>query len=100
MKKISGSEFDVVLKSDKPVVVDFFAEWCGPCKMLSPILDEISGERDDVDFYKIDIDTEREITEEYGIMSVPTVIKFKDGQIASKFVGLHSKEDVIDFLDS
>lgn len=83
-----------VLKSDKPVLVDFWATWCGPCQKQGPIVEELADERDDVVIGKLDVDEADEIAARYNIMSIPTVIVFKDGEIAQKAVGLQSRESL------
>lgn len=87
-----------VLKSAGPVVVDFFATWCGPCKMLAPILEEVEGEHPEVTFVKLDVDEAPEIASDYGIMGVPTLVKFVGGQVAGTNVGLAPKEDIEAFI--
>ena len=84
-----------VLNSDKPVLLDFFASWCGPCKMVGPILDEIAEEREDIKVCKVDIDEQPELASRYRIMSVPTLMVLKDGNIVDQSVGrqgLHSQD--------
>ena len=84
-----------VIESDKPVLVDFWAEWCQPCKMLAPTIDEIASEfADKVKVGKLDTDKNRDVSVEYKITAIPTVIIFKDGEVAKKFVGLTSKGDL------
>ena len=68
-----------VLQSDKPVLIDFYADWCGPCKMMAPVIEEIAGEVNDVKVGKLNIDNEMEIAQKYGVMSIPTLIVFQDG---------------------
>ena len=88
-----------VLKSDKPVIIDFYATWCGPCKMMSPIIDEISKEcSDKVKVGKIDTDENASLAEEYGIMSIPTVLVFKNGELSKTFVGVTPKEKILEVL--
>ena len=93
---INEDTFDKeVLKSDKPVLVDFFATWCGPCKMLTPIFESLSNEMSDkVDFGKIDIDRSLEVAQEFNIVSVPTMIIFKNGKMVEKMVGFSPKEQL------
>lgn len=81
-----------VLDADKLVLVDFFAEWCGPCKMVAPIIEELSGEMDNVKFVKVNVDENQELAGSYSVFSIPTFIMFKDGKIVSQFVGAKGKE--------
>lgn len=91
----------VVVDSDKPVVVDFWAEWCGPCKKLSPILDEIAGEMGDkVTVAKVDVDSERTLGAMFQVMSIPTVLIFKDGEKVDEFVGLKPKSEIMQKIES
>ena len=95
-KLVNNSQFyNKIRTSDKLVVMDFFATWCGPCKMLTPIFESLSKEMSDkVDFAKIDIDRSLEVAQEYEIVSVPTMIIFKDGEAVDKMVGFLPKEHI------
>lgn len=95
VKQIESKEFKEVIKEGKNVV-DLFATWCGPCKMLSPILDEISEEIKTTNFYKIDVDDNEDIAREYNVMSIPTILIFENGELKNKIVGLKSREDLVE----
>ena len=87
------------LQSKKKVLVDFFATWCGPCKMLSPILEEIRNEiGDDIIIGKVDVDENFDLARSYGIMSVPTLLLFVDGEESKRIIGLKSKQDILNMI--
>ena len=88
-----------VLKSDRPVLVDFWASWCGPCRMLSPIVDEIANERTDVKVGKLNVDEQEELAAKFGIMSIPTLIVFKNGKPVRQGVGVQPKAAILDMLN-
>ena len=92
--EINESEFSSKIKSGK-VLVDCYADWCGPCKMLSPIIDEVAKDNNTCSFYKLNVDDNEKIAREYGIMSIPCIIYFKDGKEVSRSVGLVSKDDLL-----
>jgi thioredoxin 1 len=93
--KVNKDNFeDVVLKSEVPVLADFNADWCGPCRMLSPILDELASERADYKIVSINIDEEDELAEEYNVESIPCLVFFKDGKEVNRSVGLKSKDAI------
>ena len=84
-----------VLNSEKPVLLDFFASWCGPCRMVGPILDEIAEEREDIKVCKVDIDEQPELASRYRIMSVPTLMVLKNGQIMEQSIGAKPKHQIL-----
>lgn len=87
-----------VLKSDKTVLIDFYADWCGPCKVLSPIVEEVASENDDIKVVKINIDGAIIIANQYGIMSIPTLVVIKNGEEVNRTVGVISKTEIIDMV--
>ena len=87
-----------VLHSEKTVLVDFWATWCGPCKMLAPILDEVAQDRPDIKVCKIDVDEQPELASRYGIMSIPTLMVVKDGKIVSQSTGARPKAQILNML--
>ena len=89
---------EVVLNSDKPVLIDFWASWCGPCRMLSPLVDEIAEERDDIRVCKVNVDEERELAGMFGVSSIPTLAVVKDGRVVNGSVGVRPKRDILRML--
>ena len=89
---LGKNNFKEIIESNKIVVVDFFANWCGPCKMLSPVIEDLSNEMIDVTFLKVDVDNFNEIASEFQIMSIPAIIIFKDGKVVGKSVGFQPKD--------
>ena len=88
-----------VLDSDKKVLVDFWAPWCGPCRMVSPIVDEIAAENDAIKVAKVNIDEEPQLAAQYGVMSIPTLMVFENGEIADKAVGARNKGFILQMLE-
>ena len=100
IKEIKENEFEnVVLKEKGKVLVDFYANWCGPCKMLRPILESIASERSDKKIVSIDVDEAEDLAREYGIISIPCVILFEDGKEVNRSIGLKSKSEIEGMLD-
>ncbi|MDO5303068.1 MAG: thioredoxin [Clostridia bacterium] len=87
-----------VLKSDKTVLLDFWATWCGPCQMVSPIVDEIAEERSDIKVGKINVDEQPELSIQFGVMSIPMLVAMKDGEVVNKAVGARPKEDILGLI--
>ena len=99
LKTTDDAHFDVeVLESDKPVVVDFTAAWCAPCRVMGPVLEEMAAEREDVNFVKLDVDANQETTARYGVMSMPTFVVFKGGEPVLKLVGSRPKRKLVEEL--
>lgn len=87
-----------VLNNDKPVLLDFWAPWCGPCRMVVPIVEEIAKERSDIKVGKVNIDEELELANRFGIMSIPTLVVMKDGEIINKAIGARPKDAILNLL--
>lgn len=102
MEQIKSSEFEAkVLKNSKPVLVDFFATWCGPCRMLGPILEQVAQENEGkFDIFKLDVDECEDLSREYGIMSIPTLMVFKDGKLIKRDTGLRSKAAIFEMMEN
>lgn len=97
--KLTTANFDQeVLQAGKTVLVDFYADWCGPCKMMGPVVEELAGEQPDVKVCKINIDEEMAVAQKYGVMSIPTFIAFKNGEVAGKQVGAVPKSKLQELI--
>ncbi len=92
--EVTDASFDEFVKNNPKVVVDCWAAWCAPCRMLTPIIDELAEERTDVKFAKLDVDKNRAVPSKYGIMSIPTILYFKDGQLVDKTLGALPKQAI------
>ena len=98
-EQISDATFDsVVLNSDIPVLLDFWAPWCGPCRMVVPIVEEIARERNDIKVGKVNVDEQPELAGEFGVMSIPTLLVFRDGKLVNQAVGARPKAGVLALL--
>ena len=97
--KITKENFSSeVMQSDKTVLLDFYADWCGPCRMVGPVVNRISEEREDIKVGKIDVDVEQELAAQYGVMSIPTLIVIKNGEVANKAIGAMTKTEILEML--
>lgn len=98
--KITGDNFqEEVLKSNKPVLIDFYADWCGPCRMMSPIIDQIAEEMpDEIKVGKVNVDENQELAMEYGIMSIPTIVIMENGEVKNTLVGVRDKNEIKEML--
>lgn len=88
-----------VMRSDKPVIVDFWATWCGPCRMLGPVIAQIAEERNDIKVCKVNVDDEPMLAQQFNVMNIPTVLVFKNGEVAARSVGVKPKQQILDLLN-
>ena len=99
LKITSDNYEEEVMKSEKTVLIDFYADWCGPCKMMSPIIDQIAEEKaDSLKVGKVNVDENQDLAMKYNVMSIPTVLIFKNGNISKSFIGVTSKQEIMDAL--
>lgn len=96
--KINKNNFNEVIASDKPVLIDFWASWCGPCRMVSPIVDEIAAEHPEIVVGKVNVDEESELASAFGVMSIPTLVVLRDGKIVNQSVGAKPKAQILDLV--
>ena len=96
--KVNKDNFDEFIASKSTVLLDFYADWCGPCRMMSPIVDEIADEREDIAVGKINVDEEEELAMAFGIVSIPTLVVMKDGKVAEQIAGARPKSAVLALL--
>ena len=97
--KANKENFESVRLSEKPVLIDFYADWCGPCRMVSPIVDEIAEERDDIVVAKVNVDEENELASEFGVFSIPTLVVIKNGKVVSQAAGVRPKDAILAMLN-
>lgn len=98
IKLTSKNYEEEVMQSKKPILIDFWAAWCGPCKMMSPVIDQIAQENEDIKVCKVNIDEEKELAEQFQIMSIPTIVAIKSAKIVNTSVGVAQKEEIINML--
>lgn len=96
--KVTKENFESVIATDKPVLVDFYADWCGPCRMVSPLVDQIAEEHDEYVVGKINVDDDPELAQKFGVFSIPTLIVFKNGEVKEQSAGARPKDQILAML--
>lgn len=96
---VTKENFEEIKQGDRPVLLDFFAEWCGPCRMIAPIIDEIAEEREDVAVCKVNVDNEPSLAEAFGVFSIPTLVVLKNGEEVARATGARPKDSILDMID-
>ena len=99
VQKVDIQNFDSIKNQEKPVLLDFYADWCGPCRMVGPIVEQIADERDDIIVGKVNVDENPELASQFGVMSIPTLVVLKNGEIANQSVGALPKAKILALLD-
>jgi len=100
VQNLDKNNFKITIENAKnPIIVDFYADWCGPCKMIAPIMDMIESTRTDVDVYRVDVDKNPELAVQFGIMNIPTIISFKDAALYKKAVGAQGMENILKLVE-
>ena len=96
--KVTNENFEQLLNADKPVLLDFYADWCGPCRMVAPMIEEIANERDDIIVGKVNVDEQGELAQQFGVMSIPTLVVLKGGEITNQVTGARPKAAILALL--
>ncbi len=96
--KVNKMNFEEIIAGEKPVLLDFYADWCGPCKMVSPVIDQISDENPDIVVGKVNVDSENELASEFGVFSIPTLVVVKNGEVVKKVTGARPKAQILALL--